>query len=138
MLDGEYPIISINPDPGSGRDYQEALGLSSTGFDGVIRPRVKGDVLTEDIGGVVKDLADSIVRALKEVSELRVFLTIACNTLSLNVFVKPALDMVLKSIPNFNEMVTVVLTIAEIKRYSEQKKGKVLVLGTKPFQMNLC
>ena len=131
-------IVCITPDRASGERYADAL--ESTGAEVVrvarqIAPRVVQFQLTTNVSRVIDDLSRVVSDAYLRYSPS--VLTIACNTLSLPLFVTPALEKVTEAHPTFAQTVSVVLTFPEIERFLSTKGAhysQVVAITTQPVQ----
>ncbi len=126
----------IAPDVGSGKAFflnlQQTISDRSLGISfAEIAPRVVGGELTKESEKVAQDLARAIDYAVESGAKK---VTIACNTLSLPIFVDQALEFV-KARP----LPEMVLTIQEIAGYLAENPDKnIVILGTKPLSKILA
>jgi len=142
-------VVSLNPDQGSGNDFMTALknaGLPTvTGIEATISPRVVNGELTPRHTEISKQLYDYFKKIAEEFkprfNDDVLFLTISCNTLSLQVFVHEAFERLGEDIEDFDTKVQAVLNIDSIVKHCEKSKDQVIktvVLGTKPLQKILA
>lgn len=136
----EKPKVKvISPDEKPGKDFVgilSNLGINTSNKDKSIPPRVDRLEITSDIFQVAEALAASI---LEEIESGLNILTIACNTLSLPIFVDQALRIINDKIDKSEQSFKLVLTIPEIKFYIEDNPDKkIIVLGTIPLSKILA
>lgn len=126
-------VAVIAPDLGSGEDFTKVARACRPDVDWQLKkvdisPRVEGNQLTSQPEKVSIDLAEALEQASVGGTD---FVTIACNTLSLPIFVKPALKMI------SNQDLKLILTVQEIKKFQFDHKHSVLI-GTTPLTSYLA
>ncbi len=121
----------LSPDQIPGQFFQASLskhGTKSTDIPTNISPRILENELTPDTEKVAAELADALAGMI---TAGHTIITISCNTLSLGVFMKPAIHRLETEHKLSLDGITFVFTINEIKSFVETMKEKrVLVLGT--------
>lgn len=134
-------VSVIAPDDDSGRDFQKTLqkcGLKTKYYLVSVPARVISDEsgnnkITEDIKGVSEALAKHIRKVVEENKNLPI-ITIACNALSLEIFVRRAKSILLKDKDVLEDGVDykLVTTISVLKnKYKNIEESKrPIVLGT--------
>lgn len=90
-----------------------------------VHPRVENNSLTKNTNKVVHDLDIALAQAKNLHSDT---ITIACNTLSLPIFIDPAKKFLTKDQKKF-----VIPTIEVIEKYTNLHDEDSIILGTKPL-----
>lgn len=127
----DQKVAVIAPDLGSALLFDQVLrqnNLKTELFSAKIAPRVEGTRLTDNISYVVNDMR-LVFQALAQDSGVSK-ITIACNTLSLPVFIDP----ILKEFPDLREKI--ILSPSTIKK-AMLYDNQTIILGTKPFILEI-
>ena len=138
-------IAVIAPDLATGKSFTQKMREQLTQFPDLVAhqlpaqvpPRIIGEELTEDVTAVSSALAMAVVDSVESGHS---WLTIACNTLSLPLFVAPALEQarnILKNTDQRNKLspsFTLLTTLDLLRRYAETR----LVLATRPVSDELA
>jgi len=131
-------IVILAPDKGSGEAFtislKESIGHEHdvTTMNIEVSPRVIKGQLTQNVEEVTRQLQEAILEA---VDAGATDVSIACNTLSLDIFAQEAIARA-KDILRVRgqEAPHFFLTLTEIKKYIKENQNKnIILLGTKPL-----